>query len=377
MAKARWAKGLRTGSTKTETYQTLTTAKDGRVQIIKDRVTDVANPQTSEQMKVRIALATSALAAKWMVDIVGISTEGVTNKQFGVQRFISRNAKLMRQLFEMEGSTMLVAWSPKGNTQLIPNSYIMSEGSLSLPEWAKVATTGADGASFVGDEFEYLEPPHSLPFGTYTPAQLWATIFGLNQGDQVTFPQILTSGDIFMGKASLIPDVGDVYYDLVRKTFFAAPRIVLMATMPSTTITVGSETTWSAIATALKSGVDMAKSYEPVVDTFTEGFALGTAASDTFPVTASIDWNALSVSNDDLLLGICTIISRKLSTGWKYTTSQMVCVHGIINDVSSGSVYFGYTFLNALETYQKKVTLGDRNFLQTATPNQVVPEDFQ
>lgn len=376
MAKAKFAKGLRRGSTKSETYSTLTTRKEGKIQIIKDRVYDVANPQTTEQMKVRLAFATSGIAAKEMIDIIGISTEGITNPNYGRQMFISRNAKLLRQILNNEGADMLAAWSPKGNTQLIANSYIMSEGSLSLPAWAQAKTTAEDGASFKSEEFASLASPNSLPYGDYTAAQLWKTIFGLNPGDQVTFPQVITTGDIFMSKGYVTSDGENVVEDLVRRTFFAAPRIVLLSTMPSTTLAVGSSTTWAAIAEALKTGVDMAKSYEPVVDTFCEGFQLGTAASETFPVAASIAWDDLSVSNDDLLLGICAIISRKEASGWKYTTSQMVCIHGEIN-TETDAAYFGYTFLNALQSYQASTKSADRNFLQTATQNQIVPQDFQ
>ena len=372
MAKARFAKGLRRGSTKSETYSTLATEKEGRVQIIKDRVVDITNPQTDGQMLVRVAFATAGIAAKEMQDIVGISTEGVTNPTYGKRRFISRNAKLLRRL--AQGTGILSAYSPKNNTQLIPNSYIMSEGSLSLPVWAQVKTNDAtSGASFVGNDFANLDAPSSLPYGTYTAEQLWQTIFGLNAGDQITFPQIITTGEVFMGIGSISAEGEESWEDLVRRTFFAAPRIVLKGIMPSTAITVGASTTWSAIATALKSGVDDAKSYGPVVDSFTEGFALGTAADETFPITASISWNDLSVSNDDLLLGICTIISRKQSSGWKYTTSQMVCIFD--EDITTAQ-YFGYTLYNAIASYKAISRRGDRNFLQTATPNQVVPEDF-
>lgn len=376
MAKARFAKGLRRGSTKSETYSTLTTRKEGKIQIIKDRVVDVANPQTTEQMKVRLAFATSGIAAKEMIDIIGISTEGITNPNYGRQMFISRNAKLLRQILNNEDADMLAAWSPKGNTQLIANSYIMSEGSLSLPAWAQAKTTAEDGASFKSEEFATLANPNSLPSGEYTAAQLWKTIFGLNPGDQVTFPQVITTGDIFMSKGYVTTEGENIVEDLVRRTFFAAPRIVLLSTMPSTTLTVGSSTSWDAIADALITGVDMAKSYEPVVNSFCYGFQLNSIASSPYPVVASIAWENLSVSNDDLLLGICAIISRKGTSGWKYTTSQMVCIHGEIN-TDTDAAYFGYTFLNALQSYQTTQKSADRNFLQTATQNQIVPQDFQ
>lgn len=371
MAKARFAKGLRTGSTKSETYSTLMTEKEGRVQIIKDRVVNISNPQSVDQMITRISLATASLAAKGMSELISISTEGVTNLAFAKRRFVSRNAKLLARL--ANSADTLAAWSPKNNTQIIPNSYIVSEGSLELPAWAQVKTAAEDGASFGDDAFGVLVSPGSLPFGTYTVEKLWKAIFGLNAGDQVTFPQINSSGNIFMAKGSVDSEGVDHIEDLVRYTQFAAPRIVLLSAMPSTELVVDGDTTWADIKAHLLLGIDSSKSYTDLVNGFLSVYTIGAPLNDGFIVNTDGTYSDFSIfrSGADLALGI--IISRKGSNGWKYTTTQMVCVYD--SSVNS-SQYFGYTLDNAIDSYKKVATRSDRNFLQTATINQVLPEDF-
>ena len=75
MAKSKSFFGLRTGSTKSHTYQIL----NGE-QITKDRVYKVRNPQTSLQMIQRVVFATVTQAADKMLPIIGISQMGVARE---------------------------------------------------------------------------------------------------------------------------------------------------------------------------------------------------------------------------------------------------------------------------------------------------------
>ena len=75
MAKSPSFFGLRTGSTKTLTFQIL----NGK-QITKDRVYNVRNPQTSSQMIQRVVFATVTKAAEKMLPIIGISQQGVARE---------------------------------------------------------------------------------------------------------------------------------------------------------------------------------------------------------------------------------------------------------------------------------------------------------
>lgn len=379
MAKARFSKGLRRGSTKSETYSTLTTAKDGKVQIIKDRVTDIANPQSTAQMQQRVAFVTASQAAAAMKVIIEISREGIAQGAFARQQFISDNAALLRQLGTKRGN--YAAFSPKGNKMLIPNSYVMSQGSLVLPDWAKpvVRSNGQDVGSFEGAAYKSDFNANPLPYGTYTVAQLWQAVFGVRPGDQITFPQIRTNQYISMAKATEDNQGNITYDDVVKATWFAAPRIVLLDEMPSTTLTVNANTTVSAFQAALRSGVNLAKSNEELLDNFINNWVLTAGEDDQRPVRMGDGYDAMCAVGDGTTLAVCCIISHKTSNGWQYTTSQMVCVFEPINatDPAEGSpAYFGYTMWDAMQTYKATKKVADRTFLQTATNNNVVPESF-
>lgn len=380
MAKARFSKGLRRGSTKSETYSTLTTAKDGKVQIIKDRVTDIANPQTDAQMQQRVAFVTASQAAAIMKDIVDISREGIAMGTFARQQFVSDNAALLRQLGTKRGN--YAAFSPKGNKMLIPNSYIMSRGSLVLPAWAKpvVRNDGKDVGSFEGASYKSEFNANPLPYGDYTVAQLWQTVFDVRPGDQITFPQIRTNQYISMAKATEDNQGNITYEDVVKATWFAAPRIVLLDEMPSTTLTVNASTTVNAFQTALQSGVNLAKSNEELVSNFIANWGLQAGEDNQRPVVMGDGYDAMCAVGDGTTLAVCCIISHKASNGWQYTTSQMVCVFEPMSatEPTEGSPkYFGYTMWHAMQSYKTTKKVADRTFLQTATKNNVVPEDFR
>lgn len=381
MAKARFSKGLRRGSTKSETYSTLTTAKEGKVQIIKDRVVDIANPQTDAQMQQRVAFVTASQAAAIMKDIVDISREGIAMGTFARQQFVSDNAALLRQLGTKRGN--YAAFSPKGNKMLIPNSYIMSRGSLVLPSWAVpvVRSNGQDVGSFEGGAYKDAFYANPLPYGDYTVEDLWKVAFGVRPGDQITFPQIVTTQYISMSISNEDAQGNVTYDDVVKDAKFAAPRIVLLDTMPSTTLTVNANTTVRDFQNALYSGINIAKSNKTLVDNFIEnwGFDTGTE-DDERPVVCSENFNNMCGVIEGTMLAVCCIISHKASNGWQYTTSQMVCVFEPMSatDPAEGSPkYFGYTMWDAMQSYKTTKKVADRTFLQTATKNNVVPEDFQ
>ena len=343
-------------------------------------MTDIANPQTDAQMQQRVAFVTASQAAAIMKDIVDISREGIAMGTFARQQFVSDNAALLRQLGTKRGN--YAAFSPKGNKMIIPNSYIMSRGSLVLPAWAKpiVVNEGQDVGSFEGADYKTDFKASPLPYGNYTVAQLWQTVFGVRQGDQITFPQIRTNQYISMAKATEDNQGNITYDDVVKATWFAAPRIVLLDEMPSTTLTVDANTTTSAFQTALESGVNLAKSNEELVSNFISNWALLAGADDQRQVSMADSYDVMCAVGEGTTLAVCCIISHKASNGWQYTTSQMVCVFEPMSatDPAEGSpAYFGYTMWDAMQSYKTTKKVADRTFLQTATNNNIVPQDFQ
>lgn len=377
MAKARYAQGLRTGSTKTTTYSTLSTQKEGRVQIIKDRVEKVTNPRTRNQMIVRACFGTVNQAAAHMAKLIEISREGVTNRRYARQQFISENNSFLLSVAQSRGGLNMhpyAVFAPKNNTQLIPNGYIVSKGSLSVKN--ALVPVPADGKGTFGDaSWGNVGVVGSLPFGTYTADTLWRTIFGIGAGDQLSFPQILST---LQTVQAMYDGAGNVV-DKTVETLFACPRLVLLQNMPATEITISSTTTAAQIKTALLSGVDTAQTYASLLTSFVDAIGIDEVVDEIvqIDVTGTFDQTfGLSISGGKVLaMGV--ILSRKEDSKWKYSTCQLNCVWDWLGQ-NSGVDYFGFLLDNAISTYSgESVLTADGNFLQAGGDADIIPEGFQ
>ena len=389
MAKARWAKGLRKGSTKTETYSTLATRKDGRIQVVKDRVYDVQNPQTDAQMQQRVVFATVTKAVEVMSELLGISWQGESRAQFAKQNFVSENVKYLRSVMNSRVGILShprAVFAPKGNKEIIPNSYIVSYGTLTLPrvqmnfqapshslfDIMTGGNVGDNGESFQYGVFSSVGNVGGLPYGSYTVAQLWERIFGLKPGDQLTFPQIYVMDD---AQIMLDGDYdGATIVDKTRHAFYAAPRVVLLSEMPETTVTVDADSL-PAIKDALRSGLSAAQSYEPLVDNFLDLLAIDDTADDFLALHVAEPWDSwLGVNNDDKCAALGVILSRKDSKGnWQYNTCQLTCAWNFLSQ-DSGVDYWGFLLDNAIDTYRSNAqTDTNGNFLQRGGSPDVLP----
>lgn len=377
MAKARWAQGLRTGSTKTTTFSTLSTQKDGRVQIIKDRVEKVTNPKTRNQMIVRACFGTVTQAASKMAKLIEISREGVTNRRFARQQFISENCSFLQSVSQNRGGLNMhpyAVFAPKNNTQIIPNGYIVSKGSLSVMDILVPKTNS--GGSFGSPAWASPGAAEPLPFGTYTADTLWRSIFGIGAGDQLSFPQILSK----METAQALYDGAGNVVDKTVVTLFACPRLVLLQNMPATEITIGSTTTAAQIRAALLSGVDTTQTYASLLSSIFEAIDIDEIVDETVVVAFTGKYDTvfgLDVPNGKIL-ALGTILSRKdENNNWKYSTCQLACVWDWLGQ-NSGQDYFGFLLDNAIGTYSGASSLtADGNFLQAGGDADIIPEGFQ
>lgn len=384
MAKARQARSLWVGKTKTQVYSTLATAKDGRVQVIKDRAEKVANPQTQAQMVQRVIFATVTKAAEKMFKLISISNERQSQPQFAKQEFVSRNVSLLRKLAlrtktELDGVThVLAAFAPKENQQIIPNSYYMSFGSVLVPSQLVPKTQDTAGnatGSFGGDSWATIgQLGTGVPYGDYTPAQLWQMLFGLMPGDQLSLPQLYDEGDAQILYNSDDEDAEPV--DLTIVADFVCPRIVLLDEMPSTTVTIGAETTAAQVIAALKSGINTEKTWETMDDRLLDGIVIDEVVDEVmvFNMGAKTWQDCFGINNDDHMVALGIIISRFDGSKWRYSTSQLVCAY---NPSVSDTDYFGFKLQNAIDTYKatSKMT-AEGNFIQQGGESDIIPEDF-
>ena len=120
MAKSKSFFGLRTGSTKSLTFQTLR----GQ-QITKDRVTSVSNPQTIAQMDQRLLLPMVANARTRLAGLVDHSFEGVPYGYQSLQKFSSMNLQ--------KGALTVSSYVPKGLSDPGRANFIVADGSLHSP----------------------------------------------------------------------------------------------------------------------------------------------------------------------------------------------------------------------------------------------------
>lgn len=120
MAKSKSFFGLRTGSTKSLTFQTYR----GQ-QITKDRVTSVSNPQTTSQMDQRLLLPMVANARTRLAGLVDHSFEGVPYGYQSLQKFSSMNLQ--------KGALTVSSYVPKGLSDPGRADFIIADGSLHSP----------------------------------------------------------------------------------------------------------------------------------------------------------------------------------------------------------------------------------------------------
>ena len=120
MAKSKSFFGLRTGSTKSLTFQTYRGA-----QITKDRVTSVSNPQSAAQMDQRLLLPMVANARTRLAGLVDHSFEGVPYGYQSLQKFSSMNLQ--------KGALTVTSYVPKGLSDPGRANFIIADGTLASP----------------------------------------------------------------------------------------------------------------------------------------------------------------------------------------------------------------------------------------------------
>ena len=118
MAKSKSFFGLRTGSTKSLTFQ----VHRGQ-QITKDRVYRVSNPRTEAQMKQRAILPIVAASRAALKGLVDHSFEGVNYGNDSLKKFSELNLR--------SGALMVESYAPNGYSNPGFANLIVSKGSLS------------------------------------------------------------------------------------------------------------------------------------------------------------------------------------------------------------------------------------------------------
>lgn len=187
MAKSKSFFGLRTGSTKSLTFQVYR----GQ-QITKDRVYRVSNPRTDAQMTQRALIPIVAAARSALKGLVDHSFEGVPYGEASLKEFSKQNLRA--------GALTVTSYSPNGVSNPGFADLIVSNGSINVPydisasekdnvikvlNYPLMKFPAADEGASADAIFKYLE--------TYARANN-ATIFA--PGTQLSFLTIYQSGTV-------------------------------------------------------------------------------------------------------------------------------------------------------------------------------------
>lgn len=337
------------------------------------------NPQTEKQMLQRIAFATVTLAAKYMLPIIGQTFEGRPNEKENRRAFLKANVnKLKNDFIKYNGlgnapatSPDLSSALPKGVSALVPNAYMVSNGTLILPDWMRVHRDSRQNVFICDDgpEVEML-----VPFGDVVNPASIIELIGLNVGDQITACGILTRN----GELNVI-EFDNGLDDYVRYGKVAASRLVFDADEDwyadnSVEVPVGGDvaTVKQALVTAVLNCISDDKSDPKFKEVFGSWLA---AVMIVAPVTGDEDhikvrfnsYNAMEWIADGNILGDPTIEPWKLKGAgyfisnfkngyWHYSNCELAELAP--GTITRDNTYHGARYLTAKESY---VTTADAN----------------
>ena len=191
MAKSKSFFGLRTGSTKSLTFQVYRGE-----QITKDRVYRVSNPRTEAQMIQRALIPIVAAARSALKGLIDHSFEGVAYGEASLREFSKQNLRA--------GALTVTSYSPNGVSNPGFADLIVSNGSIHVPFQIK-STTNSNTIKVSSIQY----PPFKLPavekgasadaifkyLESYARANNVAI---LAPGTQLTFLTIYQSGSVMV-----------------------------------------------------------------------------------------------------------------------------------------------------------------------------------
>lgn len=350
--------GLRRGSTKAFTYS----IQNG-MQITKDRVLGGANPQTSAQMLTRISLATVAIAAQRMTDLVGISFAGVSKVTDAKRVFRGEN---IRRLIAYQKSGDNVYFTAKGMSCLVPNAYLVAKGSL--PKCLLQTEIGTDW-------FRDKNIVVTVDAGQeLTAVQIVRLLFGCEPGDQLTSVQI-QNGQMVQGYDDTYEWLKDFEMTSQRMVFKSEEDLLALGS-----INFGADTTAAAVQTALAQMLAQVtvnnKSYESMRNFYLVDFFTVTKEDGVFTITGSpttvgsgkVSYAEMVGSN---VVALGFFRSHLNGQTWNYSNCVLTLVPAVCNAESYNGMYdsnYGLLFDTAMSSYLDSTERESVRYTQAGGP---------
>ena len=289
MAKSKSFFGLRTGSTKSLTFQVYR----GQ-QITKDRVTRISNPRTASQMVQRALVPIVAASRAALKGLVDHSFEGVAYGDQSLKMFSSLNLKA--------GALKVSSYSPNGYSNPGFANLIVSRGTIN--EEFEIAggrssidiTYASDAETMTNKAYDAGAPAAGL----LREIAAWAAEEGIGifkPGTQLTFLTLIQDGALDEPKAAL--------------STFNINRILFPGD--------------NTLNTQLEDVNGPWKIKEKVTQN-TSTFTLTNSQNDEITVTLERAWLRITVkpAGEKNVCGMALIVSRYVNNQWKRNNARIV-----------------------------------------------------
>lgn len=296
MAKSASFFGIRSGSTKSHTYS----AYRGQ-QVTKDRVTEVSNPQSNNQMSQRLVMPLVANAASQLNGIVNHSFEGTEYGWKSIQKFRSINLR--------KGALTVYSFVPKGAMDCGEAAFTISQGSL--PSFSiDTAESDKEHVTLVkGNEYERAIARASGESDKDFVVDILKKVYSLNDGDQIS---LLTQHGV---QNYTFNSDGDTVTGM--RHGFVLSRIILDSSkMDDWTVTITGEAN-ATLSVSMTDGYSIVTlTFEPVSTTTNAGFN-------------GLSWNIKGDNTPAIKDEVCAaaaILSREVNNTWKRSTQTLASV---------------------------------------------------
>ena len=339
MAKSKSFFGLRTGSTKSLTFQVLR----GQ-QITKDRVYRVSNPRSEAQMTQRALIPIVAAARSQLKGLVDHSFEGVAYGETSLREFSAMNLRA--------GALDVTSYSPNGVSNAGFANLLVAKGTLSSP----FDLSSTDSQNSIEADGTY--PPFAFPAANAgdpaTAILSYLETFGktngaalLRPGTQLTFLTVYETGSVKVNTGSAGSKEASV-------SGFVIDRIMVPNTETGATQLDDVNGVWK-----IKDAVTADATSVSLVNNDGDIITFESVASGSGTANIKITVNAKVASSNSSNCGAALILSRFENGIWKRNTASINIGY---------EPKFKYTFEDWLSVYQttgsaskKYLNNGDEN----------------
>lgn len=304
MAKSKSFFGMRTGSTKSLTFQVYR----GQ-QITKDRVYRVSNPRTDAQMAQRALIPIVAAARSALKGLVDHSFEGIQYGEASLKEFSALNLRA--------GALKVTSYSPNGYSNPGFANFIVSKGSIIEPYNAKIASQGITitlQGRFPKIKFS-AAPADGSSKQVWKELEDWAranNVSLLKPGTQLTFLTMYELGSVNVSTGGKDREVPTSAFNILRMYVPNGDSDSINATDINDKWKVDKSVSTSENELALINGNGDMLRIETGVDSGSDGY--GQVQIIVTPKEAALEqsWN-----------GMALILSRKENGVWKRNTSRI------------------------------------------------------